>query len=151
MSSNEKEDCAASLAMRILGKKWTLYIICELLMCRELYFSELQNNIKGNYNENISARVLSESLKGLEENEILIRTVHSDTMPIRVGYSLTEKGEDFSVIFSALKGWGLKWGGITVKKCRSFACIHNAVPVIDIDEARTLFKIKECDEVEQSD
>ena len=146
MSNEVSHECAASIAMTILGKKWTLYIICELLMCQELYFSELQGKIRGNYGEKISARVLSETLKGLEKNSIVIRTVHTDTMPIRVGYSLTDKGEDFAVIFSALKGWGMKWGGVTVKKCRSFACIHNAVPVIDIDEAKKLFKIEACEE-----
>ncbi len=138
-------ECAANLAMKILGKKWTLFIICELLMCQELYFSDLQKQIQGNYGEKISARVLSESLKGLEENGVLTRNVHSESMPIRVGYSLTNKGEDFAVIFSALKGWGIKWGGVDQKKCKSYACIHNAVPIIDIDEAKDLFQIKECD------
>ena len=146
MGNELPRECAASIAMTILGKKWTLYIICELLMCQELYFSELQGKIRGNYGEKISARVLSETLKGLEKNSIVIRTVHTDTMPIRVGYSLTDKGEDFAVIFSALKGWGMKWGGVTVKKCRSFACIHNAVPVIDIDDVKKLFKIEACEE-----
>jgi DNA-binding HxlR family transcriptional regulator len=140
-----QDECAASIAMKILGKKWTLFIICELLMCQELYFSDLQRQIQGHYGEKISARVLSESLKGLETNKVVIRNVHSESMPIRVGYSLTEKGEDFAVIFSALKGWGIKWGGVGQKKCRSFACIHNAVPVIDIDDAKGLFQIKECD------
>jgi len=145
MNDLEWEECAASLAMKILGRKWTLYIICELLMCQELFFSQLQAQILGNYNEKISARVLSESLSRLEENGVVNRVVHSESMPIRVGYSLTDKGEDFAVIFSALKGWGIKWGGVDVKKCRSFACIHNAVPIIDIDEAKELFQIKECD------
>ncbi len=140
------EECAASLAMKILGRKWTLYIICELLMCQELYFSQLQEQIQGHYNEKISARVLSESLSRLEENGVVNRTVHSESMPIRVGYSLTAKGDDFAVIFSALKGWGIKWGGVTVKKCKSFACIHNAVPVIDIDAAKELFQIGECND-----
>jgi DNA-binding HxlR family transcriptional regulator len=143
MSNDNREECAASLAMRILGKKWTLLIICELLMNQELYFSELQERIKGNYGESMSARVLSESLKGLETNEIVTRTVHSNTMPIRVGYSLTAKGEDFAVIFSVLKGWGVKWGGIEVKKCRSSACVHNSVPVITIEEAKNLFQAKQ--------
>ncbi len=145
MNETEPDECAASLAMKILGRKWTLYIICELLMCQELYFSQLQEQILGHYNEKISARVLSESLSRLEEHGVVNRLVHSEKMPIRVGYSLTDKGEDFAVIFSVLKGWGVKWGGIKVKKCRSFACIHNAVPIIDIDTAKELFQIQECD------
>ncbi|MHA2290134.1 MAG: winged helix-turn-helix transcriptional regulator [Promethearchaeota archaeon] len=145
MSETELDECAASLAMKILGRKWTLYIICELLMCQELFFSQLQEQILGHFNERISARVLSESLSRLEENGIVNRKVHSESMPIRVGYSLTDKGEDFAVIFSALKGWGIKWGGISIKKCKSFACVHNAVPVIDIDAAKDLFQIQDCE------
>ncbi len=145
MSAEGIEECAASLAMQILGRKWTLYIICELLMCQELFFSQLQEQILGNYGEKISARVLSEGLSRLEKNGVVNRIVHSESMPIRVGYSLTDKGEDFAVIFSALKGWGVKWGGVGVKRCRSYACIHNAVPIIDIDAAKELFQIGECD------
>ncbi|MHA2031117.1 MAG: winged helix-turn-helix transcriptional regulator, partial [Candidatus Kariarchaeaceae archaeon] len=51
-------ECASGLSLKILGKKWTLYILCELLMGKELYFSELQERIKGIYGESISARVL---------------------------------------------------------------------------------------------
>ena len=140
MSPDETDECAASLALKILGRKWTLYIICELLTNRKLYFSQLQEKILGNYGEKISARVLSESLTRLEKIGIVNRTEHSETKPTRVSYSLTNKGEDLDVIFAVTKGWGIKWGGIGQKKCRSFSCIHNAVPVVDIDEARTLFR-----------
>ena len=150
MTDEAIEECAAALAMRILGKKWTMNILCELMMCQELFFTEIQERILGNYGEKISARVLSESLKGLESNEIITRKVHSDKMPINVGYSLTEKGEDFAVVLSTLKGWGLKWGGITVKKCRSYACVHNALPAVDIDEVRGLFGIDDCIDEEGS-
>ncbi|MFX0210242.1 MAG: hypothetical protein ACFFDT_29955, partial [Candidatus Hodarchaeota archaeon] len=54
-----------------------------------------------------------------------------------------EKGLDLQVIFAVLKGWGMKWGSIKQKKCRSFACIHNCVPMIDINKAAELFVIKE--------
>ncbi|MHA1946929.1 MAG: winged helix-turn-helix transcriptional regulator [Candidatus Hodarchaeales archaeon] len=145
-SSYKIIECAAGLSLKILGKKWTLYILCELLMSKELYFSELQERIKGIYGESISARVLSESLKGLENHDVVIRTVHSDKMPIRVGYSLTEKGEDFSVVFSVLKGWGMKWGGINVKKCQSFTCVHNTVPVINVDEAKKLIEVRKIED-----
>ena len=135
-----KEECSVSLALKILGKKWTFLILCELLLNNELYFSQLQKSIIGIDGENISARVLSECLSRLElDHGIILRTVHSDEMPIRVSYSLTEKGEDFAIIFSVLKGWGTKWGDLSVKKYQSFTCIHNAVPIIDIDEARDFF------------
>jgi DNA-binding HxlR family transcriptional regulator len=146
MSTNQIDECAANLALKILGRKWTLYIVCELLMNHRLYFGQLQEEILGNYGEKISARVLSESLSRLEENGLLQRTEHRGTTPTRVSYSLTDKGEDLIVIFAATKGWGLKWGGIEQKKCRSFSCIHNTVPTIDIDEVKNLFSKEPLDE-----
>jgi len=127
------DECSAMMVVKILGRKWTTYILCELLMHREMYFSELQGHIEGNYGEKISARVLSEALSRLEEQTILQRKVISDTMPVRVQYSLTQRGEDFKYIFAMFKGWGIKYGGITTKKCRTFSCIHNTVPFINLD------------------
>ncbi len=133
---NEKaqvDECAAMLAIKILGRKWTTNILCELLMHKEMFFSDLQKNIEGNYGEKISARVLSEGLSRLEVMTVIQRNVLSETMPIRVKYSLTQKGEDFKYIFAMLKGWGLKWGGLDIKKCKTYSCIHNSVPFIKID------------------
>ena len=148
----EDEECSAMMVIKILSRKWTTNILCELLMHSEMYFSELQSNIEGNYGEKISARVLSEALSRLEERTIIQRNVISDTMPVRVQYSLLPKGEDFKFIFAMFKGWGLKHGGIKSKKCRSFSCIHNTVPYVLMD------KIEDClcfdpiikDEVEKS-
>lgn len=135
-----EEECAALLAIKILGRKWIPWIICELLGEKELYFSDLLERIEGNYGEKISARVLSEALKMLEEHDLLIREVVSEEMPVRVKYSLTDKGIDLQIVFGVLKGWGVKWGEIRTKKCRSFSCIHNCVPMIDINKAGKLLE-----------
>ena len=147
----EEDECAAMMAIDLLGRKWIPLILCELLLNEELFFSDLLNNIVGQkvkdkqgepMQEKISARVLSESLSRLEEQGIVNRVVVSDTMPMRVNYSLTEKGNDLKVIFATLKGWGIKYGGIKQKKCKSFSCIHNSVPMIDIDKAKELFETR---------
>ncbi len=142
MNQNVEDECSAMVAIKLLGRKWIPWIVCELLSQRELFFSQLLERIEGNYGEKISARVLSESLSRLEENGIMTRTVVSETMPIRVKYSLTEKGVDLQVILGVLKGWGIKWGDIRQKKCRSFNCIHNSVTMIDIDKAKKLLELK---------
>ncbi len=107
-------------------------------MAEELYFSDLLRRVISSAGESISARVLSESLSTLEEEGILERVVEPDTMPIRVRYSLTEKGKDLQVILGALKGWGIKWGDIHQKKCKSFTCVHNGIAMIDVDKIRPL-------------
>jgi DNA-binding HxlR family transcriptional regulator len=137
---HSEDDCSALIAIKILGRKWIPWIICELLEENKLFFSDLLKRIEGTYGKKISARVLSESLSRLEENGILRREVLGKTMPIRVKYSLTEKGIDFQVIFAVLKGWGFKWGSIRQKKCRSFHCIHNSVPVISLEKASALLE-----------
>ena len=148
-------ECSAMLAIKILGRKWIPWIVCELLLTKELFFSDLLNRILGTYGEKISARVLSESLSRLEEQNLLERTVISEKMPIRVKYSLTKKGTDLQVVFAVLKGWGIKWGNIGQKKCSSFSCIHNSVPMIDIDKAVDLLELKKpellpSDQIEDS-
>ena len=131
------EDCALVLTLHLVGRKWMVFILSELLTQGEVYFSEFLTHIQGKYGQTISARVLSDNLSLLEKNGIVSRNVSSDSQ-IKVHYSLTEKGEDLRVVFGVLKGWGSKWGGISKKKCQSFTCIHNGVPILDIEKARKL-------------
>lgn len=138
MTKSKEEQCAVIHALDILGRKWIPWIVCELIAHKELFFSNLLNNVIGSSGGNISARVLSEALSRLEEEGMVDRIVDSTSMPIRVRYSLTEKGNDIGVVLSILKGWTIKWGDITHKKCKSFTCVHNAVPMIDIDKAKEL-------------
>ncbi len=135
----EEDECAVMLPIKVLGRKWIPCILCELLSQKNLHFSDLLKQTKGNDGGKISARVLSESLRRLEDNQIVVRTVISDTMPIRVKYSLTERGEDFRVIFGIMKGWAIKWVEST-QKCRSPNCIHTCVPSININKVKDLFE-----------
>lgn len=127
------EDCSVLQALAVLGKKWTVFILCELLADEEIYFSDLQNNLKNRYGETISSKVLSDTLTLLEKSDIVNRTVDNDR---RVRYSLTEKGQDLEIVLAVLKGWGTKWGGSEFKKCRTFTCVHNAIPIFKIDDAK---------------
>ncbi len=138
MSTNIEDECVILHTLRIIGRKWMAFILSELLMVRKgMYFSELLKHVRGKYGEQISARMLTDSLGILEAQGIIERTVIQER-PIRVEYSLTEKGYDLEVVFGALKGWGTKWSDVEYKKCQSFTCIHNAVPTLDIDKASLL-------------
>lgn len=87
--------------MKIFGGKWSFVILGELHngakrfneLCREL---------------DISTKALSDTLKILEANQVIQRTVHP-TIPVTVEYSLTEKGRDFEQVFLAMKNWGIRW------------------------------------------
>lgn len=94
-------------AMQILGKRWTVLILNQLLFgCQR--FSEIENALP------ISGRLLSERLKELEEEGIVKREVYTE-VPIRVEYSLTEKGSELKPIIKEIQAWAEKWVEINNK------------------------------------
>ncbi|MBN2876465.1 MAG: winged helix-turn-helix transcriptional regulator [Bacilli bacterium] len=88
-------------ASSLLSKKWSSLIIYQLLNGPKR-FSDLQKEIK------VSAKMLSERLKELEEEEIIKRHVYPET-PIRIEYCLTAKGKSFEPILAALSAWSQEW------------------------------------------
>jgi DNA-binding HxlR family transcriptional regulator len=89
-------------AVAILGKRWT-GLILYVLRDRPRRFSEIADEI-----EFVSDKVLSERLKELEAEGIVERRLSAE-LPMRVEYSLTEKGRDLGPVFGALLQWAGKW------------------------------------------
>ncbi|MHA2244427.1 MAG: winged helix-turn-helix transcriptional regulator [Candidatus Hodarchaeales archaeon] len=108
--------------MRILGRKWSIKILCELIHRKNSLFSKLQRNIQCKYREEISARSLSNCLKKLLESHLIKREILSKTPPLRVVYSLTEKGKEFEFVLRTFKDWLNRW-----EKSSSILCIHNHI------------------------
>lgn len=94
--------CPVTETARIIGKKWYL-IILHALLDKPTGFNDLKRAVRG-----ISAKVLSENLSELEAHGLVNRTVYSES-PIRVEYSLTDKGRELDGVFNAMKNWGEKW------------------------------------------
>lgn len=94
--------CPVRESAKILGKKWHLVIVHRLLD-KPMGFNELKSAVG-----EVSAKILSQSLTDLQENDIVNRTVYSES-PVRVEYSLTEKGEDLRGVLENLYGWGRRW------------------------------------------
>ncbi len=84
----------------IVGRKWHLRIIYQLLDDGPMGFSALKSEIDG-----ISSKMLSESLAALEDRKLIERQLLSD-QPVRVEYSVTEAGSELDPIISALLRWG---------------------------------------------
>lgn len=78
--------------LQVFFNKWVVEIIIVLGQHGTLRFSELKNALDG-----ISGRTLSQRLRDLEEQGMVERRLH-DEMPIRVDYSLTEKGLDIAML-----------------------------------------------------
>ena len=84
--------------MEIFGGKWS-FLVLEQLHIGTMRFNELNKAL------NISTKSLTDTLKHLEENGIIKRTV-KPTVPVTVEYSLTEKGRAFDNVLLAMKEWG---------------------------------------------
>lgn len=100
ITKQEMPECPVATAVNLIGNKWKPLIIRNLLQGTQRY-KYLQYGIKG-----ISAKVLTENLKQLEEDGIVKREVFTNEMPIRVEYSLTALGEKMRPIINALAEWG---------------------------------------------
>jgi DNA-binding HxlR family transcriptional regulator len=88
-------------AMQILSKRWTGLIIHQLLTGKHR-FSEIESSLP------LSGRLLSERLKDLEKEGIVKREVFSE-VPVRVEYSLTEKGMALKPVLHSIEQWAADW------------------------------------------
>lgn len=100
LTKEELPACPVATTVQLIGSKWKLLILRNLL-ARPWRFNELKKNLEG-----ISQKVLTDSLRSLEEDGIVTRTVYPEVPP-RVEYSLNELGESMRPIISAMEQWGL--------------------------------------------
>jgi len=94
-------DCAVERALAVVGAKWTL-VILHNLMDGQKRFGEIQRATGG-----ASPKVLTERLRELEQLGLVTRTVHPE-IPPRVEYALTEAGRTVWPIVDSLEQWGRK-------------------------------------------
>jgi DNA-binding HxlR family transcriptional regulator len=89
-------------AIELIGKRWTGAIVSALTE-GPLRFGELGRAVPG-----LSDRLLSQRLRELEDAGVVEREVEPGT-PVRVSYSLTEKGADLRPAISELRAWARRW------------------------------------------
>jgi DNA-binding HxlR family transcriptional regulator len=88
-----------SAALKVFSGKWTLMILCQLSK-RVARFNELKRTIPG-----ITQHMLTASLRELEANGIVQRTVYAEVPP-RVEYRMTPHGRSLKPVIEALADWG---------------------------------------------
>jgi DNA-binding HxlR family transcriptional regulator len=89
-------------AIELIGKRWTGAILCSLAE-GPLRFGELTRTVPG-----LSDRLLSQRLRELEDEGLVEREVEPGT-PVRVTYSLTQKGVELRPALDELKRWAKSW------------------------------------------
>ena len=99
IKKEELPECPVAITVQLIGNKWKLLILRNLRM-RPWRFNELQKSLEG-----ISQKVLTESLRSMEVDGIIVRTVYAEVPP-RVEYSLSELGDTMRPILDAMEKWG---------------------------------------------
>jgi len=86
--------------LELIGDKWTLLIVRDLLWHRKHTFQALQNS-----DERIPTNILSQRLKRLIELGLVRREAYQDR-PVRYAYHLTEAGRTLEPLLLQIMGWG---------------------------------------------
>ena len=98
-----RSNCPISCALDIVGDKWSLIIIRDLLYFNKKTFKELSNSL-----ENIATNILADRLKGLEEKGILTRNDVQYNKKTK-HYKLTKKGFGLKPILKELGQWSTSY------------------------------------------
>ena len=94
--------CPVARTAKIISGKWTLLIIRDLATGVKR-FNQLERSLDG-----ISPKTLSERLRHLEEEGIVLRQTFAEVPP-RVEYSLSEKGHDLIDVIECMRCYGNQW------------------------------------------
>ena len=96
-----RSDCAIAGTLDVLGDRWSLLIVRDLLLRDALRFADLAAAAEG-----VPTNTLADRLHPLEEHGIVAREPYSDRPP-RYRYRLTDRGRDLAPVLDAMATWGV--------------------------------------------
>ncbi len=96
----DRSNCPITNTLDLIGDKWTLLVIRDMLFLKKKSFNEFLDSPEG-----IATNILTERLKRLEEHGIIEKRPYTKT-PIRYQYSLTRRGEDLRALLMEMIRWG---------------------------------------------
>ena len=102
LTKEELPECPVATTVQLIGSKWKLLILRNLLQS-PWRFNELKRSLDG-----ISQKVLTDSLRSMEEDGLITRTVYPEVPP-HVEYALSETGESMRPILMAMQSWGTNY------------------------------------------
>ncbi len=102
LTKAELPECPVATTVQLVGSKWKLLILRNLLQ-RPWRFNELKKSLEG-----ISQKVLTDSLRSMEDDGLVTRTVYPEVPP-RVEYALSELGQSMRPIITAMEQWGIAY------------------------------------------
>lgn len=100
MAKTYEMRCPVAKTLDIIGERWTVLVLRDLLLHGPRRFQDFQESLEG-----IAPNTLSARLKALEEHGIVVRKQYSEHPP-RLEYQLTDKGKSLSPVLRSLREWG---------------------------------------------
>ena len=108
MREAHRSGCPINLTLEVVGDRWSLIILRDIIFGNRRHFRELLNNSE----ERISSNILSDRLKSLVEVEILSKS-DDPSHKQKALYCLTEKGIELLPILAQMSVWGSKYLPVT--------------------------------------
>lgn len=96
----DDDACPVAAALEVIGERWTLLVVRDLLRLGPRRFQDLETSLQG-----VSPNTLSARLKRLEDAGVVERRFYEQHPP-RAEYILTDKGRALGPIVLAMKKWG---------------------------------------------
>ena len=102
----QKSNCPQYLALEVIGDKWTLLIIRDMMIGGKRYFGEFLKS-----KEKIASNILTNRLQSLEKEGIIYKTKDTEHKQ-KIIYLLTEKGINLFPILMENARWSLKYKSV---------------------------------------
>lgn len=98
--SYRQKSCPVAKTLDVIGERWTILILRDLLLQGPRRFQDFQESLAG-----VAPNTLSARLKDLEAGGLIARHAYSEHPP-RLEYRLTEKGKSLGPVMKSLRDWG---------------------------------------------
>lgn len=125
LTKKELPACPVATTVGLIGNKWKLLILRDLLIGKKR-FGELRKSVTG-----ISQKVLTDNLRSLERDGLVIRTIFAEVPP-RVEYELSGLGNTLRPIMDSMEVWGKRYKEIVAADDSEVGCTRS----ISLTESR---------------
>jgi DNA-binding HxlR family transcriptional regulator len=102
--SYRQEHCPVARTLDVIGERWTILLLRDLLLEGPRRFQDFQESLPG-----VAPNTLSARLKDLEKHGLIARRLYSEHPP-RLEYRLTDRGKSLGPVLKALRDWGRRHG-----------------------------------------
>lgn len=116
--------CPIDNTFKIMGKKFTVLILRNMVYNKQSHFNEFLRSVEG-----INPNTLSTRLREMEKSKIIQRKIIHET-PVRIEYTLSEKGKDLVPILEQMAAFSMRHAAEIFHdgKASSFQCVMGREP-----------------------